>query len=136
MVKNIQKGSVRVISKRKGGITSEFNELIFDVDRTNPVLGNQHILKNHLDDDERDRVIAAYEKDFNKDVAANGPMLKEVQRLAEIVRVGKKIALRCWCAPKRCHAEILAKKIAEISGIEFTQPEINAVKIKSQSALF
>ena len=114
-----KQGTVRVVSKRKGGIEPVAGELVIDVDRVHPILGNRHILHNYRDMDERARVIAAYDEDLAKDVAKRGPMLLEVERLAKRVKEGERLALRCWCAPLPCHAEILAHKIAEIAGTEF-----------------
>ena len=105
-------GSVRVVSKRKGGVTETSGETVIDVDRNHPVLGNRHILTNHEDADERRRVIAAYDKDFKADMAAQGPMFEAVSELAERVAGGEHLALRCWCAPRECHADIIADKVA------------------------
>lgn len=115
-------GSIRVVSKRKDGLTAFDFETIVDVDRSNPILSNRHILNNHLDDAERDRVIENYNADLQKDIAENGPMLKEMKRLAELLASGTHLALRCWCAPRRCHGEPLAAKIAALAGIDYQPP--------------
>lgn len=39
-------GSVRVVSKRKGGVEPAMGEMVVDVDRTHPILGNHYVLKN------------------------------------------------------------------------------------------
>ena len=39
----------------------------------------------------------------------------EIERLAERVKVGKKLRLLCWCSPKRCHADTIAVKITEMA---------------------
>jgi DNA helicase-2/ATP-dependent DNA helicase PcrA len=105
-------GSVRVVSKRKGGVTEAAGETVIDVDRNHPVLGNRHVLTNHEDADERRRVIAAFDKDFKADMAVQGPMFKAVNGLAERVAGGERLALRCWCAPRDCHVDIIADKVA------------------------
>ena len=46
------------------------------------------------------------------DVAA---VRAEIERLAERVNAGKKLRLLCWCNPKRCHADTIAAKIAEMA---------------------
>ena len=111
----IRFGAVRVVSKRKGGEPEAEGEVVIDVDRNHPVLGNRHILQDHKDDDERARVIAAYGADFEADLASRGPMYREVRRLALRVAQGERIALRCWCAPRECHADLIAAKVAEFA---------------------
>jgi hypothetical protein len=98
---------IRVVSKRKerSAVTAAADELVIDVDRSNPVLGNRHILHDHFDGAERDRVIAAHARDFEADLAAHGPMSRAIDDIVEKMRAGRKIALRCWCAPRRCHAD-------------------------------
>jgi DNA helicase-2/ATP-dependent DNA helicase PcrA len=108
-------GGVRVVSKRKGGVTESAGETVVDVDRSNPVLGNRHYLNNHLDADERARVIAAYDVDFQKDLAARGPMFAAVRDLAVRVAAGERLALRCWCAPFECHGDLVAAKVVEFA---------------------
>ena len=73
---------IRLISKRSGGATPELDEVIIDVDRTNPVLGNPYVLTNPNDSIERTRVIKQFQHDFDVDCANNGPSLKECQRIA------------------------------------------------------
>ena len=86
-------------------------ELIIDGDRTNPALGNQHILHNHLDPVERDQVIAAYGRDLKADIAIDGPMSRAIDEIVDHLRAGHKIALRCWCAnaltPRPCHLDLV-----------------------------
>jgi DNA helicase-2/ATP-dependent DNA helicase PcrA len=108
-------GGVRVVSKRRGGVTESAGETVIDGDRSHPVLGNRHFLKNHEDADERRQVIAAYDKDFQADLAKRGPMFQAVMALAERVRAGERIALRCWCAPHDCHLDIVAAKVVEFA---------------------
>lgn len=110
-------GSVRVVSKRKGGLAAVAGEVVIDVDRTNPILGNRFVLRDHRDDDERAQVIAAYERELDADIASRGPKSMELDRLAATVRGGARLALRCWCAPRRCHADRLALIVAERAGV-------------------
>lgn len=111
-------GSIRVISKRKGGVAAAPGEVIIDVDRVHPVLGNKYVLSNHNDHNERERVIARYTQDFEQDTAVSGPMFGAIVGIAERVSAGERIALRCWCAPRKCHADILRAKVLEILGIQ------------------
>lgn len=115
-------GQIRVVSKRKGGFEPTADEWVVDVDRTHPILGNRHILHNHLDDRERDEVIGAYKDDLDRDLAKNGPMFRALLEMSARVSEGEHLALRCWCAPRKCHAELLASVIAELAKIEYEPP--------------
>lgn len=106
-------GTVRVVSKRKGGAQPRDNETVIDVDRTHHVLGNRHVLHDYTNSKERAAVIAAYAKDFSLDTTNHGPMWLAVMALTERVRLGESLALRCWCAPRPCHADILKDAILE-----------------------
>lgn len=123
-------GSIRIVSKRKGGVEPVPGETIVDVDRTHAVLGNRHVLTDHRDAKERARVISAYATEFAGQMADQGPMWRAVSDLAARFKGGERIALRCWCAPRPCHAEIIQAKIYELAGIApqvgpAAQPEIN-----------
>jgi hypothetical protein len=111
-------GQIKIGSKRKGGERFDPSFELIDVDRKNPILGNPHILQNHLDDNERAEVIEKYRVDFEQDCANNGPMLEETKKIARRVYKGQNVALQCWCyGPplfKSCHAEIIKSKIEEI----------------------
>jgi len=39
---------------------------------------------------------------------------REIFRLVEVYKKEEKLTLICWCFPKNCHANIIAKKIMEI----------------------
>jgi hypothetical protein len=94
---------VRVVSKRreKGAAQPAPGETVIDCDRSNPVLGNRHVLKNHHDDRARAEVIAAHKRDFEADVARDGPMSQAIDEIVARVRRGERIALRCWCVRTR-----------------------------------
>ena len=109
---------IRVVSKRKGGIAANANEMIIPVDRTHPVLGNKHILHNYRDRDERNAVIDAYARDLEADCAVRGPMFREIQKIAELVGKDKPIALQCWCSPAKCHADLLLAKILSLHALK------------------
>lgn len=115
-------GKARVVSKRKGGIPAAPHETIIPADRSNRILGNRHILRNHRDPEERALVIAAHGRDLDADLAADGPISKELHRLAVQVALGRDIAFACWCAPRPCHADryaaIVNARAAEIRGKE------------------
>jgi len=111
-------GVVKIGSKRKGGEKFDSSFELIDVDRNNPILGNKHVLHNHLDDNERAEVIRKHNLDFEAECRNNGPMLEEVKKIARKVYKGQNVALMCWCAGpplfKPCHAETYKNKIEEI----------------------
>lgn len=110
-VEGFRRRGVDIVSRRAGGRAAAAGWSVVDVDRSNPVLGNRHVLRDHRDANERARVIAAYKADLDADMARNGPMARAVADLAARVREGEKLALRCWCAPRPCHAEHIAHAI-------------------------
>lgn len=129
MKNNSIQGSIRVISKRKGGTSAVPGEFIIDVDRTNPILGNRHLKNPNLSDkSEHARVIEAHADEFEADCLRSGAMFMAISRLADRVKAGERMALRCWCArPDRdvaCHADIYKDKIAELAGLAAGQPKI------------
>lgn len=108
-------GKILVVSKRAGGTTAPLGYAVVPVDRTNPVLGNPHILHNHNDAAERDRVIAAYKADFDKDIASRGKRFYACQAIAQRIVTGENIALSCWCAPRPCHGHMIADTITNMA---------------------
>ncbi|YP_009213028.1 DNA polymerase [Ralstonia phage RSL2] len=65
-------------------------------------------------DEERERVVDSYRRYFEKEYEAGGALTKRVHELTDLVRSGKRIGLRCWCHPKRCHGNIIISKIKEL----------------------
>lgn len=110
-------GTVRIGSKRaRSAGQPRLGESVISVDRTNPVLGNRHVLRNHLDDVERAKVIAAYEADLIADEqGTGGPMTRAIERIADRVKAGENVILMCWCAPERdCHARHIAVRVKRL----------------------
>ncbi|MFK4705692.1 superfamily I DNA/RNA helicase [Roseateles asaccharophilus] len=108
-------GSIRVVSKRRNGVAASPDETVVEVDRKHTALGNRHFLNDHNDDEERKRVIEAYGRDFDADLAAKGPMHEATMGLAHRVAGGERIALACWCAPNDCHADLIAAKVVDFA---------------------
>lgn len=79
------------------------NEVLIKVDRSTPV-GNPFYMRN---ESMRDEVCYKYEPYFYKKVKDAGEFRDYV---AYIYRTALKhdVALGCWCAPKRCHADTIA----------------------------
>lgn len=105
--------SIRVVNLRN--YRNVENEVLVRVDRQS-ILGNPFRMKfptpaqsKHPEFmiNERNRVCDAYESYFNEQVAKDGAFRNEVLRIYRLVKSGKDVALGCWCAPKRCHAEYI-----------------------------
>jgi len=72
------------------------------VERSSP-LGNPYSMSN---ESERDDVCNKYEHWFY--VVPHDPKFYDyTEKLLKIYKKYKKLNLFCWCAPKRCHAEII-----------------------------
>ena len=110
---------VIVVSKRVGGTRPRVGDKVVPCDRTHPVLGNRHILRNHLDPVQRAKVIASYKVDLEEDFAVKGPKYQCCVDLAAQVKAGTRIALECWCAEPRgrtpCHGDLIKEKILDLA---------------------
>jgi hypothetical protein len=65
-------------------------------------------------DEERRRVIQENKKDLNKSRKENGIAWQEINKLADRVASGEKLALQCWCSPKPCHGDNIKSAIAYV----------------------
>ena len=102
--------SIIVCSLRKNADQPPVGYSLLRVDRRNPILGNTHeMVKNNLV--ERNRVISNFRKDLDIDRKKNGKMWHEIEKVADRVASGEKIALQCWCSPKPCHADIIKSAV-------------------------
>lgn len=128
-------GSIRVVSKRKGGVAPHPDETIIDVDRTNAVLGNPFYLADHNDEVQRKEVIARYAAKLEKDWSVGGPMSLSIRGIAAKAAAGERVALRCWCAPRNCHADLIKNLV--VSLVPGLAEEVPAKKSSAnQMALF
>ena len=71
--------------------------------------GNRFKMKN---ESERDKVCELYKKWFY-DELHDSAMQAELSILKDILLKYGKLNLFCWCAPKRCHAEIIKEYLLE-----------------------
>jgi len=71
------------------------------------VLGNPFAIGA---DGERDDVIEKYRRWFRTSLGESPAVEAKVAELTELARKGD-LTLLCWCAPKRCHAEVVAAEI-------------------------
>jgi hypothetical protein len=96
--------AVLVLNKRSAGSRGEY------VGRPSP-LGNPFKLEQESD---RDAVIARYEVWLRERVAARDQRVcDELNRLYCIARDTALLELVCWCAPKRCHADVIRTVLLE-----------------------
>lgn len=95
--------SIRIVNLRN--YKFERDELLIKLDRSNKVLGNKFIMHN---ESERDKVCDQYELWFYEQIAKQNPDVRdELRRIYLIIKNNDKVALGCWCAPKRCHLETI-----------------------------
>ena len=73
------------------------------VDRAS-VLGNPYYMQN---ESKRDEVCDKYTIYFKERLLNSNVAIKELQRIWKLHKQYGKVRLFCWCAPKRCHAEVI-----------------------------
>lgn len=95
--------SIQILNKKT--YTWRTGIAYFQVDRSSP-LGNPFFMAN---ESQRDEVCDKYEEWFYKmlEENVNEYFLAHLQEIYEAAYAGKEVALLCWCAPKRCHAETI-----------------------------
>ena len=107
--------AILVVNKRNAGTRSEY------VGRPSP-LGNPFKLERESN---RDAVIEQYKVWLRERIAARDRRVcDELNRLYVIARDTGLLELACWCAPKRCHAEVIRKVLLEVlerNGFDCTQ---------------
>ena len=89
---------------RRGAPNSEY------VGRPSP-LGNPFVMTR---EEARDEVCDKYARWFDAQVAAqNDRVMNELRRLWRVGTTSGVLRLACYCAPKRCHAETIARYLRE-----------------------
>ena len=121
---------IRLLNKRDKTALYPADLMIYDIDRpSGSVLQNPFPLSDKDDDEERNGVIEHYRQYFHEQYKSNKRLYYMVEHLAKLVRDGEKIALRCWCHPKKCHGTVIIEKINAINAKEVTMPrDTNPVK--------
>lgn len=107
--------AILVLNKRNSGSRGEY------VGRPSP-LSNPFKLEHESD---RHVVIAQYEVWLRQRIAARDKhVCDELNRLYVIARDTELLELVCWCAPKRCHADVIRKVLLEaLNRIGFDRPK-------------
>ncbi len=82
---------------------------VIRIDRQSPV-GNPFYMHN---ESERNAVCDQYQEYFNNNIANKNRCPEFMEYLRDIYKKAQvtKVALACWCAPKRCHGETIKKFI-------------------------
>lgn len=62
-----------------------------------------------LDETMRDEVCDKYDIYFYHQMSSNGPFIKEITRIQELLNKHGIVRLFCWCVPLRCHGETVKK---------------------------
>jgi len=101
---------IRVVNKRYKYVLMADEVLVY-VGRPS-VLGNPFPMHN---ESERDHVIAQYRRWLDAQRRTNSAAWQEVERLALQVAEGKSLALQCFCAPRKCHADVIKSAIEYIN---------------------
>ena len=102
---------IRVVNKRYKYVAAD-NEILIYVGRPS-VLGNPFPMRGEED---RDHVVAQYRQWLDAQRRANSAAWREVKRLAALSAEGKALALQCYCAPRKCHADVVKSAIEYING--------------------
>lgn len=101
---------IRVVNKRYKYVAAD-NEVLVYVGRPS-VLGNPFTLYS---ESERDHVVAQYRQWLDAQRRTNGAAWQEIKRLAALSAEGKALALQCYCAPRKCHADVVKSAIEYVN---------------------
>lgn len=83
------------------------NNIVIPIHRPHP-LGNPFVLHDVNDDMERDSVIDKYEQWLYKQVTeGNTNVLDELNRILIARDQYDDVFLQCFCAPKKCHGDVI-----------------------------
>jgi hypothetical protein len=106
---------IRITNKKSGGAGHY-------VGRPSP-LGNPFVLKH---EGERERVIGQYRDWLKTRLEARDQAIRTALNdlYRELVTRGE-LELTCWCAPRRCHAEVIAEFLAEAAARRGLRVEIS-----------
>jgi hypothetical protein len=73
--------------------------------RLGSALGNPFVLR---DESGRDEVVEQYRRWLWEQVrSGTGAAWEELVKLAQRVAAGEAVRLGCWCAPRRCHGDVV-----------------------------
>lgn len=102
--------SVYIHNIRKYPVQDSLDDL-YNVGRPS-ILGNPFTMSQEED---RANVIERYKTWLDLQWINNNPEVRnELIKLAKILKEAHTIDLGCWCAPKPCHADVIAKALINI----------------------
>lgn len=104
------KTNLKVINHREKSTYQRLGWKIIYVGRPT-ILGNP--FKSGRDGT-RDEVCDAYMEHLRRSWRSNTQVRNKLKGIARLVESGQRIALQCYCHPKRCHADEIAKAIEGI----------------------
>lgn len=99
--------SIRIINIKQHNL-QRHNERHIKVDRETPV-GNPYHMR---DESQRDLACDRYQEWFEIQMEQDNEFSRYINNILKIAREHN-IALACWCAPKRCHAETIKKYLEQ-----------------------
>lgn len=75
--------------------------------RPGSALGNPYKLQFECD---RPKILAKYEYWLREQLKTDTPQRREIERLTDY---SENLVLLCWCAPEKCHGDVVKKIIEE-----------------------
>ncbi len=63
---------------------------------------------------QRDTVVDRYDEWLRTRMRTDNQVSRRVLEMVGLVKSGHNITLQCWCAPKRCHADVIKKVMEEL----------------------
>lgn len=101
--------NIKIVNLRNYVPKQHLNEVLIRVERST-VVGNPFYMHN---ESERNEVCNLYKIYFDEQMRTRKSFKEYIDSIVEISRTHN-IALGCWCAPKRCHAETIMQYIKEV----------------------
>ena len=110
---------IHVINISKEDYSFSPNYYYIGRSKTGNILGNPY---THLDVEktiafyqckDRDEAINSYEAYFDAMYGHNKEFTKTIDEIYEKYKNGEEVYLGCWCAPKRCHGDIIKQKLEQ-----------------------
>jgi hypothetical protein len=107
------RGTIRVGNKRLHSPLKPLpGEIQIHIDRPH-ILGNQNYAESKLMIDV-EKAVEKFRVDLDEDLKVGGPMSKEINRIVELLKLGRNVILMCWCAPKACHGDVIIEAVEKI----------------------
>lgn len=95
--------SIQVVNKKNGGRGLYIGRP--------SILGNPFKMNRET---ERDDVVEQYRVWLMKELKKNGNVRDKIREIARQVTAGETVNLVCWCAPKRCHGDVVKEVVEQV----------------------